>query len=831
MAERALSILIDVDDQGAKGKLLDLDRSIGRIQGTAAAATDKGVGPLEQALKRSGSAMSELGQMVGRVVPGVSELTSGMERIGASAPGLASVVIGFGAVAAAAAAAGYAVFNAAAEAGRFAANLENLSRQTGIAVGPLQAIGNVAQQSGVSTEEMANAVGQLSRRLGDRDPTAASWVTKLGVDIDDLMKQKPEEQFLTMAEAIAHVGDQALKDSAKVGLFGRTGLQASAMFQDGIRDLVAEQGRMNTVLGDKSVEALGKYDREVGIVAKQWQIFKTEALIPVLPILETILQKATSVVERLRMIPPASSDGQPIIGPGGGKAITLDQARAAAGGGPMSTQMTLDVAQLGQVHKAAEEVTTALMAAQRQMARLSTEGMQPLSAESQAIAKDMKVWGLSNAEIAKTLEAVEGNTKITEVTVSRYFATLENGRIVTQALGEAAKASAAAQAEGARGALAVAQASHDTQIALIKQQLLDQADKNARLTAEDARYAAETERIRTEESRKIRDYAEKASIARADEAVRALEVRLKVEADGLTAMQSLQDNGLRASILSRSNYHDQVRDLDLTSVAVAERVALDAAQREATTETAFLQEKESIIVAFNARRQQIEEASAARRLQLLNNELAAQRTVLAAMGLSVEGDPVNDPYLKAYRAREVAIARLQTSEQAGIDTSMQQTLIENDYIKALQTADGALAGVADKTNQVTQSTNQATAAVGQLSSALSASADQMRAFMDTPGYDPLSGVGQHVGNLATRAGGGDVNSGTPYLVGEDGPELFTPRSSGRISTSGSGGGDTYNITIQGNVDSDQRVRQLARQINAETTAKSERRSKSSVSRR
>lgn len=51
--------------------------------------------------------------------------------------------------------------------------------------------------------------------------------------------------------------------------------------------------------------------------------------------------------------------------------------------------------------------------------------------------------------------------------------------------------------------------------------------------------------------------------------------------------------------------------------------------------------------------------------------------------------------------------------------------------------------------------------------------------------------------IEARAGGGPVDAGSPYLVGEEGPELFTPKRSGMI-TSNSGlsrGGRGANITI------------------------------------
>ena len=52
-----------------------------------------------------------------------------------------------------------------------------------------------------------------------------------------------------------------------------------------------------------------------------------------------------------------------------------------------------------------------------------------------------------------------------------------------------------------------------------------------------------------------------------------------------------------------------------------------------------------------------------------------------------------------------------------------------------------------------------------------------------------------MGGLSGKAGGGPVSGGMSYLVGERGPELFTPGSSGAITSAGKFGGSTVNNYI------------------------------------
>ena len=80
-----------------------------------------------------------------------------------------------------------------------------------------------------------------------------------------------------------------------------------------------------------------------------------------------------------------------------------------------------------------------------------------------------------------------------------------------------------------------------------------------------------------------------------------------------------------------------------------------------------------------------------------------------------------------------------------------------------------------------------------------------------------SKVGSFVGGLfgGGRATGGPVMQGTTYLVGEQGPELFTPSSSGTIIPNNAlgRGSSTINITVNGAIDSESTARQIVQILN------------------
>jgi hypothetical protein len=93
------------------------------------------------------------------------------------------------------------------------------------------------------------------------------------------------------------------------------------------------------------------------------------------------------------------------------------------------------------------------------------------------------------------------------------------------------------------------------------------------------------------------------------------------------------------------------------------------------------------------------------------------------------------------------------------------------------------------------------------------------------GFKMLISLGSKIGGAiggmfgGGRAAGGPVSAGTTYLVGEKGPELFTPSRSGNIIPNGSmnGGSNVINITVNGAIDPISTARQITQILNREAT--------------
>jgi hypothetical protein len=96
--------------------------------------------------------------------------------------------------------------------------------------------------------------------------------------------------------------------------------------------------------------------------------------------------------------------------------------------------------------------------------------------------------------------------------------------------------------------------------------------------------------------------------------------------------------------------------------------------------------------------------------------------------------------------------------------------------------------------------------------------DKVKEFINLVKNNPLvQGLGSVIDRIfgGGRAAGGPVSVGTTYLVGERGPELFTPSGSGSIIPNHrlGGGGGGMNITVNGAIDPESVARQIITILN------------------
>jgi hypothetical protein len=124
--------------------------------------------------------------------------------------------------------------------------------------------------------------------------------------------------------------------------------------------------------------------------------------------------------------------------------------------------------------------------------------------------------------------------------------------------------------------------------------------------------------------------------------------------------------------------------------------------------------------------------------------------------------------------------------QADIDAYEQQAA---EFVAMLSAISGAMDGISSKEILIRYKT-QGPAAALELANYLARGAE----YGGLSEFDALT----LAGISGARANGGPVApGGGPYIVGERGPELFTPSSSGNITPNGAMGGNTITVNVNG----------------------------------
>jgi hypothetical protein len=149
------------------------------------------------------------------------------ETFGSIAGKLAGLAAGYVSISAAVGA-----FNGVMDKG---GQLADFSDQTGIATGKLVILGRAFENNGMHAEDLGTVINKMQKTLvaaGDEGSAAADKIGRLGLKVSDLEAMTPDQQFETIAKAIAKIQDPTERAGAAMEIFGKSGGKTLALFAD-----------------------------------------------------------------------------------------------------------------------------------------------------------------------------------------------------------------------------------------------------------------------------------------------------------------------------------------------------------------------------------------------------------------------------------------------------------------------------------------------------------------------------------------------------------------------------------------------------------------------
>lgn len=171
-----------------------------------------------------------------------------------------------------------------------------LAQRTGVAVEALQGLQIAAGLAGV--ENLEGALQKVTVAIGN---AAESGNTKafenLGIDFALLQSLSPEDQFRTIAAAIAALPTEAERAAAAVKLFGRSGVELLPLFASNLEEIEARAQRLGIVLSGDQTAAIEEMNDALSLVRSTFDGIIGQVVANLAPAITALSEEFLTFVE------------------------------------------------------------------------------------------------------------------------------------------------------------------------------------------------------------------------------------------------------------------------------------------------------------------------------------------------------------------------------------------------------------------------------------------------------------------------------------------------------------------------------------------------------
>lgn len=183
--------------------------------------------------------------------------------------------------------------------------VDKMSKRTGISTTALSELAHAADISGTTLNDVEKGVKKMSKSLVDADlglETYTRSFDRLGLSVVELMKMKPEDQFMVIGEALAGLESDTLRAATAQEIFGRAGMNLIPMFkegEDGIRFLREEAHRLGIVFDEEMAASAAKLKDEQTRLKQSFQGVGITLATTLAPAISAVVEKITGMVTKI----------------------------------------------------------------------------------------------------------------------------------------------------------------------------------------------------------------------------------------------------------------------------------------------------------------------------------------------------------------------------------------------------------------------------------------------------------------------------------------------------------------------------------------------------
>ena len=191
-------------------------------------------------------------------------------------------------------------------------NLNDLSQRTGVAVESLSRFGAAADDSGSSVDEVAKAMGKLSKGIVDPASKASEALKSIGVNARDASGNiRPlDDVMLDVANKFAKMPDGAQKTALAMELFGKSGMNLIPMLNQG-RDALS---KYNATITTEGAQGADKFNDSLNEIARVVAGPFNQAVTALLPHITKFAEGFAKAVTQFTQLPKPVQDFIILIG-------------------------------------------------------------------------------------------------------------------------------------------------------------------------------------------------------------------------------------------------------------------------------------------------------------------------------------------------------------------------------------------------------------------------------------------------------------------------------------------------------------------------------------
>ena len=649
-------------------------------------------------------------------------------------------------------------------------------RETAVAAGTtvetLQDLRFVAESDGVAMQQLDRALIQLNRSVGEALMGTTTYVdalSEIGLTARELNELSLEERFLAIANGIRELGDRARQTSVAQALFSRAGVELLPVLvqsQEQIRGTIARSQELGNVT-DENAAALKEFDQTLTDINKNIQANLTNSigtLVRLIQDVDSTSRQAERSVDSLitRFVESVFSENFVArfrrFKEAREEALGIGQAAEAAPT-PEAPENPVVTDILARANELEEQAKLA-----RQFSRTLTDEATALEKVNRASRQQIEIFGLVGVERARAIAEQKIQNTLDEEFV-RLQDIIRNG---TREQQEAAKRELRLQTD--------LLANRSRYVANLATEIFLQDEYRKQIE----KLIAAEERARQEAIDRNRAF-EEANIRRLQNEQRALELSVAqtreiekrtLELEKQIQLENLDREKERLRLLDeQAEARNQAFD-DANVARLQNEVKLEEERLRLLDEQA--EARNRAFEAGNISRLQEEVRLEEERLRVLDEQAKARNEAAEAANVQRLQDEL--------RQQEEAYARVQRQAE---DFASVATGAIFDLIQGTREFDEVLLNIVNNTlSRLIEGFIQAQVEALLLNKTLSTLGSGSGG----------GGIFGFIGGLLGFQRGGRPPIGRPSIVGEAGPELFVPDTSGTIVPNNQLGGRAINFT-------------------------------------